>query len=253
MRSTMAVELFDVTKTYSGGAGVRALDGVSVGFAAGTFNAVMGPSGSGKSTLLQCAAGLDRPDSGKVLLAGQEIGQLREPQLTQARRRLVGFVFQSYNLLDSLSLWHNVLLPQRLAGVRPDRAWAREVMRRVGLAGREQDRPAQLSGGQRQRVALARALAARPEVIFADEPTGALDLATGREVLDLLREAVADLGTTIVMVTHGPAAAARADRVVFLADGRITTELAAPSAEQVAAQMTAVTNGRAVASVGSNR
>ncbi|MEV0714064.1 ABC transporter ATP-binding protein [Asanoa sp. NPDC050611] len=234
------VDLVGVTKTYPGGAGVRALDGVSVGFEAGTFTAVMGPSGSGKSTLLHCAAGLDRPDDGRVLLAGQEIGRLREPKLTEIRRGLVGFVFQSYNLLDSLSLWHNVLLPQRLAGVRPDKAWTREVMRRVGLAGRENDRPAQLSGGQRQRVALARALAARPQVIFADEPTGALDLATGREVLGLLREAVDDLGTTIVMVTHDPAAAGWADRAVFLADGRVVTALDSPSAEQVAARMTAV-------------
>ncbi|MDG6107682.1 ABC transporter ATP-binding protein [Dactylosporangium aurantiacum] len=252
MRNTVAVELIDVTKTYPG-AGVRALDGVSVAFRAGTFNAVMGPSGSGKSTLLQCAAGLDRADSGRVLLAGAEIGQLREPKLTEARRKLVGFVFQSYNLIDSLSVWHNVLLPQRLAGARPDRAWAREVVRRVGLAGREDDRPAQLSGGQRQRVALARALAARPEVIFADEPTGALDLTTGREVLDLLREAVDGLRTTIVMVTHDPAAAARADRVVFLADGRIVTELASPSAAQVAAQMTAVTDRTAATMTGSAR
>ncbi|MET8042160.1 ABC transporter ATP-binding protein [Micromonospora sp. NPDC005215] len=235
------VEVVDVTKTYAGGGGVRALDGVSVAFEAGSFSAVMGPSGSGKSTLLHCAAGLDRPDSGRVLLAGQDIGGLREPQLTRARRQRVGFVFQSYNLMDSLSVWHNILLPQRLAGVRPDREWAREVIRRVGLTGRENARPGQLSGGQRQRVALARALASRPEVIFADEPTGALDLSTGREVLQLLREAVDGIGTTIVMVTHDPAAAAWADRAVFLADGRIVTELADPTAEKIAARMMAVT------------
>jgi putative ABC transport system ATP-binding protein len=233
------VEVVDVVKSYPG-AGVQALRGVSVAFAAGTFCAVMGPSGSGKSTLLHCAAGLDRPDTGRVLLAGQEIGGLREPRLTQARRRRVGFVFQSYNLMDSLSVWHNVLLPQRLAGVRPDRGWAREVLRRVGLDGRENDRPGQLSGGQRQRVALARALAGRPEVIFADEPTGALDLSTGREVLRLLREAVDDVGTAVVMVSHDPAAAAWADRVVFLADGRTVAELADPTAEKVATQMMAV-------------
>src|SRR5690349_13257856 len=198
------LELHDLAKTYPGG--TRALAGVSVAFGAGTFNAVMGPSGSGKSTFLHCAAGLDQPDSGRVVLAGQDISRLREPRLTKARRERVGFVFQSYNLLDSLSVWHNVLLPQRLAGVHPDRAWAREVLSRVGLAGREGDRPAQLSGGQRQRVALARALAGRPQVIFADEPTGALDLAAGREVLGLLREAVDDLGTTVIMVTHDPAA-----------------------------------------------
>ena len=149
-------------------------------------------------------------------------------------------MFQAYNLLDSLSVWHNVLLPQRLAGMRPDKRWAREILHRVGLAGREHDRPGHLSGGQRQRVALARALAGRPEVIFADEPTGALDLATGREVLGLLRAAVDELGTTIVMVTHDPAAAGWADRVVFLADGRIVAELADPMAEKVAARMMAV-------------
>ncbi|MDO3703557.1 ABC transporter ATP-binding protein [Micromonospora sp. C28SCA-DRY-2] len=235
------VELVEVVRRYAGGSGAPALAGVTVAFAAGTFSAVMGPSGSGKSTLLQCAAGLDRPDGGRVRLAGQELGTLREPKLTQARRRRVGFVFQSYNLMDSLSVWQNVLLPQRLAGTRPDRAWAREVLHRVGLAGRENDRPGQLSGGQRQRVALARALAARPEVIFADEPTGALDLGAGREVLGLLREAVDDLRTAVVMVTHDPAAAAWADRVVFLADGRVVSELADPTAETVAARMTAVT------------
>jgi putative ABC transport system ATP-binding protein len=234
------VEMLDVVKRYGGGTGVPALDGASVAFGAATFCAVMGPSGSGKSTLLHCAAGLDRPDSGRVWLAGQEISGLREPKLTQARRRRVGFVFQSYNLMDSLSVWHNVLLPQRLAGVRPDRAWAREVMRRLGLTGRGNDRPGQLSGGQRQRVALARALAGRPDVIFADEPTGALDLSTGREVLCLLREAVDGFGTAVVMVTHDPAAAAWADRVVFLADGRFVADRAAPTAEQVAAQMMAV-------------
>lgn len=232
------VELHGVTKTYPGG--TRALAGVSVAFRAGSFNAVMGPSGSGKSTFLHCAAGLDRPDTGQVLLAGQEISGLREPRLTQVRRKRVGFVFQSDNLMDSLSIWHNVLLPQQLAGVRPDQRWAKEVIRRVGLTGREHDRPSQLSGGQRQRTALARALAGRPDVIFADEPTGALDLSTGREVLALLRESLDDVGTTIIMVTHDPAAAAWADRVVFLADGRVVAELADPTAEKVAAQMTAV-------------
>ena len=234
------VELDGVSKTYPGG--TRALAGVSAAFGAGSFNAVMGPSGSGKSTFLHCAAGLDRPDTGRVRLAGEEISGLREPRLTQVRRKRVGFVFQSYNLMDSLSVWHNVLLPQQLAGVRPDKRWAKEVIRRVGLTGREHDRPSQLSGGQRQRTALARALAGRPDVIFADEPTGALDLSTGREVLALLRESVDDVGTTIVMVTHDPAAAAWADRVVFLADGRIVSELADPTAEKVAAQMMAVSH-----------
>ncbi|MDQ0378922.1 ABC transporter ATP-binding protein [Amycolatopsis thermophila] len=233
------VELTGVTKVHPGG--VRALDGVSVGFARGSFTAVMGPSGSGKSTLLHCAAGLDRPTSGRVVLAGQDVATLREPKLTAVRRAHVGFVFQSFNLVDSLSVWDNVLLPQRLAGTRPDRGWARELLARVGLAGREKARPGQLSGGQQQRVALARALAGRPEVIFGDEPTGALDLTTGRDVLALLRSFVDELGATIVMVTHDPAAAAWADRAVFLADGRIAGELSSPSAEQVSARMMELT------------
>ncbi|HEX6351535.1 ABC transporter ATP-binding protein [Actinophytocola sp.] len=233
------VELSGVTKVHPGG--VRALDGVTVGFGRGSFTAVMGPSGSGKSTLLHCAAGLDRPTSGQVVLAGRDIAMLREPKLTAVRRAHVGFVFQSFNLVDSLSLWDNVLLPQQLAGTRPDRKWAAELLTRVGLAGREKARPGQLSGGQQQRVALARALAARPEVIFGDEPTGALDLSTGRAVLALLRRFVDEFGATIVMVTHDPAAAAWADRVVFLADGRIAGELHTPTAEQVAARMMELT------------
>jgi putative ABC transport system ATP-binding protein len=235
------VALQEVSKVYPGNAGVRALDGVTVGFARGTFNAVMGPSGSGKSTLLHCAAGLDRPTGGQVTLAGHDIGAMREPRLTTARRRHVGFVFQSFNLVDALSVWDNVLLPQQLAGTRPDQEWARTVLARVGLAGREKSRPGELSGGQQQRVALARALAARPEVIFGDEPTGALDLSTGREVLGLLRQFVDEFGATIVMVTHDPAAAAWADRVVFLADGRLAGELSSPTAELVAARMMELT------------
>jgi putative ABC transport system ATP-binding protein len=233
------VEVTGLTKVHP--RGVRALDGVTTGFAAGSFTAVMGPSGSGKSTLLHCAAGLDRPTSGQVVLAGQDIGALREPKLTTVRRAHVGFVFQSFNLVDALTVWDNVLLPQQLAGVRPDRGWARELLARVGLAGREKARPGQLSGGQQQRVALARALAARPEVIFGDEPTGALDLSTGREVLSLLRRFVDEFRATIVMVTHDPAAAAWADRVVFLADGRIAGEMSEPTAERVATRMTELT------------
>lgn len=233
------VELAGVTKVHPGG--VRALDGVTTGFDRGSFTAVMGPSGSGKSTLLHCAAGLDRPTSGRVVLAGQDIATLREPKLTAVRRAHVGFVFQSFNLVDALSVWDNVLLPQQLAGNRPDRALAKELLTGVGLAGREKARPGQLSGGQQQRVALARALAARPEVIFGDEPTGALDLSTGREVLALLRRFVDEFGATIVMVTHDPAAAAWADRVVFLADGRIAGELLSPTAQQVSARMMELT------------
>jgi putative ABC transport system ATP-binding protein len=235
------VVLAEVSKSYPGRAAVRALERVTVGFAAGSFTAVMGPSGSGKSTLLHCAAGLDRPSEGRVLLAGQDISALREPKLTIVRRAHVGFVFQSFNLVDALSVWDNVLLPQRLAGNRPDEAWAREVLARVGLAGREKARPGELSGGQQQRVALARALAGRPEVIFGDEPTGALDLSTGREVLALLRRFVDEFGATVVMVTHDPAAAAWADRVVFLADGRLAGDLIAPTAAQVSARMVELT------------
>jgi putative ABC transport system ATP-binding protein len=236
-----AVALAEVSKVYPGQVAVRALDRVTVGFARGSFTAVMGPSGSGKSTLLHCAAGLDRPSEGRVLLAGQDIGGLREPKLTIVRRKHVGFVFQSFNLIDALSVWDNVLLPQQLAGLRPDKTWAREVLARVGLAGREKARPGELSGGQQQRVALARALAARPEVIFGDEPTGALDLSTGREVLALLRRFVDEFGATIVMVTHDPAAASWADRVVFLADGRLAGDLFTPTAQRVAARMMELT------------
>jgi putative ABC transport system ATP-binding protein len=246
-RSTSKAQTLDVvaleavSKVYPGRTGVRALDDVTVAFTRGSFTAVMGPSGSGKSTLLHCAAGLDRPTGGRVTLAGQNVGALREPKLTTVRRKHVGFVFQSFNLVDALTVWDNVLLPQRFAGIRPDRAWAQEVLERVGLAGRENARPGQLSGGQQQRVALARALAARPEVIFGDEPTGALDLSTGREVLGLLRRFVDEFGSTIVMVTHDPAAAAWADRVVFLADGRLAGDLIDPTAELVAARMMELT------------
>ena len=240
-RTTNVVELAEVSRTYPGGTGVRALRDVSVSFGTGTFTAVMGPSGSGKSTLLHCAAGLDRPTTGRVRLAGTDIAAVREPKLTKIRRTHVGFVFQSFNLIDSLTVWQNVLLPQRLAGRRPDRRWAREVLDRVGLTGREHHRPVQLSGGQQQRVALARALAARPDVIFGDEPTGALDLGTGREVLALLRQSVDEFGAAVVMVTHDPTAAAWSDRVVFLADGQLAGELTGPDVNQVTARMTRLT------------
>ncbi len=232
------VEVRDLTKNYSGRNGVAALRGVSARFTAGSFSAVMGPSGSGKSTLLNCAAGLERPTSGQVLLGGRDITSLREPALTRARRKQTGFVFQSFHLVPALSVWQNVLLPQRLAGGRIDRRWAGEVLDRVGLADRRRARPDQLSGGQQQRVAIARALAGRPEVVFADEPTGALDLAAGREVLALLRQAVDTLGQTVIMVTHDPAAAAWADRVLFLADGRTRYEIEGATAVQIAETMT---------------
>ncbi|MFE3069330.1 ABC transporter ATP-binding protein [Streptomyces sp. NPDC059247] len=236
----VAVRLRGLTRHHGT---VRALDGVDLDFAAGTFTAVMGPSGSGKSTLLQCAAGLDRPTAGRVEVGGVALEGLGERRLTLLRRELIGFVFQSFNLLPSLSAAQNVALPLRLAGRRPSRAEVREALARVGLTGRERHRPGELSGGQRQRVALARALITRPAVLFGDEPTGALDSTTSREVLDMLRELVDREGQTLVMVTHDPVAAARADRVVFLVDGRVAGGLPSPTAESVAARMAALETG----------
>ncbi|GAB7039487.1 MULTISPECIES: ABC transporter ATP-binding protein [Catenuloplanes] len=231
-----AVTLEDVVKTYSGG--VRALDGVSLTVAAGTFLAVMGPSGSGKSTLMHCAAGLDTPSSGRTFIEGTEISRLDETKRTVLRRSRVGFIFQQYNLLPSLSVADNITLPLRLAGTAPDREWVRTLVERVGLADRLHHRPAELSGGQQQRVAVARALVTRPAVVFADEPTGALDLRTAREVLDLLRALVDELGQTVVMVTHDPAAAARADLALVMADGRIADTVPSPTAAQLARRLT---------------
>jgi putative ABC transport system ATP-binding protein len=234
-----AVALDGVTKTYGGGDGlVRALDDVSLELEPGTFTAIMGPSGSGKTTLLQVAAGLDRPDRGAVRIGEAELSGLGERHLAQLRRRCVGFVFQSFNLLPSLTAAQNVILPLRLAGEHPRRRVAGDALARVGLGDRAGHRPAELSGGQQQRVVIARALVAEPEVIFADEPTGALDTASARDVLKLLRDVTDRDGRTLVMVTHDPVAAAVADRVVFLADGRIVDELVAPSAETVAERMT---------------
>nr|WP_307248639.1 ABC transporter ATP-binding protein [Catenuloplanes indicus] len=223
-------------KTYSGG--VRALDGVSLSVPAGTFLAVMGPSGSGKSTLMHCAAGLDTPTSGKTFIEGTEISRLDETRRTVLRRSRVGFIFQQYNLLPSLSVSDNITLPLRLAGTAPDREWVRTLVERVGLAGRLHHRPSELSGGQQQRVAVARALVTRPAVVFADEPTGALDIRTAREVLDLLRTLVDELGQTVVMVTHDPAAAARADLALVMADGRIADTVPAPTAARLAHRLT---------------
>ncbi|MGI5238123.1 ABC transporter ATP-binding protein [Dactylosporangium sp. CA-139066] len=229
------VELDRVQKRFGS---VTALDAVTLGFARGTFTAVMGPSGSGKSTLLQAAAGLERPTAGTVRIAGTDLGTLSETRLTLLRRERIGFVFQSFNLLSSLSAEQNVALPLRLAGRRPARREVRAVLAAVGLADRARHRPAELSGGQQQRVAIARAIITRPDVLFADEPTGALDSTTGREVLALLRSMVDGQGQTIVMVTHDPFAAAHADRVVFLADGRVAGEMAAPTPQGVAERMT---------------
>ncbi|MGV9296618.1 ABC transporter ATP-binding protein [Amycolatopsis sp. NPDC003676] len=233
------VSLRSVRKTYGSGAGeVTALRDLTVQFGRGSFTAVMGPSGAGKSTFLHCAAGLDRPTSGTVLLGGTDLAGLDETALTVLRRERVGFVFQAYNLLTSLTVADNISLPMRMAGLTPDRAWLEEVVWWVGLADRLDRRPAQLSGGQQQRVAIARALAPRPEVVFADEPTGALDTSTGRQVLELLRKLVDETGQTVIMVTHDPVAASYAHRVVFLADGALADEMTEPAPDRVAERMT---------------
>ncbi|MDM8086452.1 ABC transporter ATP-binding protein [Cellulomonas cellasea] len=233
-----AVALVNVSKEYEGG--VRALDDVTLTVERGSFLAVMGPSGSGKSTLMHCAAGLDSPTSGRASIAGVDLTRLGEDARTELRRSHVGFVFQAYNLLPSLSVMDNITLPLRLAGARPDHEWLGGLVERVGLADRLTHRPGELSGGQQQRAAIARALAARPEVVFGDEPTGALDLRTGHEVLDLLRDLVDSLGQTVVMVTHDPAAAARADRVVVMADGRVVDSLESPTPARLATTLTAL-------------
>jgi putative ABC transport system ATP-binding protein len=236
--SASAVALRDVRKVFGRGEGaVVALDGVSAALAPGSFTAIMGPSGSGKSTFLNVAAGLDRPTAGSVTLGDADLAQLSERRLTILRRERIGFVFQAFNLLPSLTVAQNIALPLRLDGRRPRRLAVREIAARVGLETRLRDRPSQLSGGQQQRVAIARALITRPEVVFADEPTGALDIRTGREVLALLREVVNEDGHTVVMVTHDPVAAAYADRVLLLADGRVAGTLEAPSADEVAKRL----------------
>ena len=230
-----AIALDQVSKVHPGG--VRALDDVSLTVDAGAFLAVMGPSGSGKSTLMHVAAGLDTPTSGSIRIDGAEITGLDETRRTELRRRRIGFVFQAYNLVPSLSIADNITLPLRLAGQAPDQAWLAELVERVGLAGRLEHRPAELSGGQQQRAAVARALVARPAVVFADEPTGALDLTSAREVLTLLRESVDELGQTVVMVTHDPAAAAHADRAVVMADGRVVDLVDSPTSAELARRL----------------
>ncbi|MEU8990782.1 ABC transporter ATP-binding protein [Streptomyces sp. NPDC048558] len=233
-----ALRLVKVTKTYGAqDSAVTALDGVTLGLGRGTFTAVMGPSGSGKTTLLHCAAGLDRPDSGIVCVDGAELSGGGEAELTKFRRGRIGFVFQQYNLLDTLTVAQNTVLPLKLAGQRVDRKRAMEVLTSVGLGDRLGHRPDQLSGGQRQRVAIARALVAEPRVIFADEPTGALDTRSARDVLRLLQETVRVHGRTVVMVTHDPVAASYADSVLFLADGRLAGRLDAPTADVVAERL----------------
>ncbi|MFJ8663644.1 ABC transporter ATP-binding protein [Streptomyces sp. NPDC093795] len=233
-----ALVLRDVTKNYGrGGNAVQALRGISVDLARGSFTAVMGPSGSGKSTFLHCAAGLDRPSGGEVWLGGVPLSGMREAGLTRLRRDRVGFVFQAYNLLPSLSVKDNITMPLRLSGASLDRGWLEEVSGRVGLTERLRHRPSELSGGQQQRVAIARALISRPDVVMADEPTGALDSQTGQDVLRLFQELVHDLGQTVLMVTHDPVAASYAHSVLFLADGRLVERMDSPTAESVAERM----------------
>ncbi|MDP3968619.1 MAG: ABC transporter ATP-binding protein [Nocardioides sp.] len=236
----VAARVRDLTKTYGEGeARVVALDAVSVDLFAGEFTAVMGPSGSGKSTLMHCAAALDSADSGTVVVGGTELGRLKDKELTRLRRDTLGFVFQAFNLVPTLTAEENILLPLSIAGRKPDREWYDGVVAAVGLGDRLGHRPNQLSGGQQQRVAVARALVGRPTIVFADEPTGNLDSRSGAEVLGLLRRSVDEFGQTVVMVTHDPLAAAHTDRVVFLADGRVVDELRDPTAEAILERMTA--------------
>jgi putative ABC transport system ATP-binding protein len=227
---TAAARAVDATKVYGAGdTAVVALDEVTVEFPTGRFTAIMGPSGSGKSTLMHCVAGLDSLTEGRVFVGDVELGTLSDRELTLLRREQVGFVFQAFNLVPTLTAAENIALPARLAGTRPDRAWFDEVVATVRLGDRLGHRPSELSGGQQQRVAVARALAARPQIIFADEPTGNLDSRSGGEILGFLRRAVEEMGQTIVMVTHDPIAASHADTALFLADGRIVDRLDAPT------------------------
>jgi putative ABC transport system ATP-binding protein len=234
-RATNAVKVYG-----SGDTEVRALDGVSVDFEAARFTAIMGPSGSGKSTLMHCVAGLDTLTSGQAFIGGTDLTSLNDKDLTQVRRDQVGFVFQSFNLIPTLNAQENITLPLDLAGRKAEPGWVEQVVATVGLGDRLTHRPSELSGGQQQRVAVARALAAKPAIIFADEPTGNLDSRAGSEILTFMQHAVEDLGQTIVMVTHDPVSAAYASRVIFLVDGRIVAEMQEPTAERVLDQMKAL-------------
>jgi putative ABC transport system ATP-binding protein len=237
-RRTAAASAVDAVKVYGhGDAAVRALDGITVEFASSRFTAIMGPSGSGKSTLLHCMAGLDRLTEGKVFIGDVDLSTLDEKRLTILRRDKVGFVFQAYNLVPTLTASENITLPIDIAGRKPDKPWFDTVIDTVGLKDRLSHRPSELSGGQQQRVAAARALVSRPEIVFADEPTGNLDSRASAEMLAFMQHAVREFGQTIVMVTHDPLAASYADRVVFLADGRVEDEMAEPTAERVLDRM----------------
>ena len=233
-RTGVAARAVGLTKTYGeGDATVRALDDVSVEFERARFSAIMGPSGSGKSTLLHCMAGLDKPTSGQVLIGDVDLTTLSEKDLTLLRRKSVGFVFQAYNLVPTLTASENITLPLDIAGEEPDKAWFDEVVDTVGIRDRLSHRPSELSGGQQQRVAGARALLSRPEIVFADEPTGNLDSKASQEILTFLRSAVKDHGQTIVMVTHDASAASFADRIVFLGDGRVVDEMLEPTTDRI--------------------
>ena len=239
--TTTAARVLNLTKTYgSGDALVRALDDVTLDLYAGEFTAVMGPSGSGKSTLMHCCAALDTADSGSVLIGEQDLSRMKDKALTRLRRDEIGFVFQSFNLVPTLTAGENILLPLAIAGRKPDAGWYDQVIDTVNLRDRLTHKPNELSGGQQQRVAVARALVSRPRIVFADEPTGNLDSQSGAEVLDLLRRSVDEHGQTVVMVTHDPVAAAYTDRVVFLADGRVVDELRDPSRDTVLEAMAAM-------------
>ncbi|MGZ9931480.1 ABC transporter ATP-binding protein [Streptomyces sp. NC-S4] len=234
----MAASTTDLSKVYgSGDTRVVALDRVSVSFREAEFTAIMGPSGCGKSTLMHCAAGLDSVSSGSVRIGTTELGGLDDRHLTELRRDRIGFIFQAFNLLPTLTALENITLPLSIAGRRPDRQWLDRVVSMVGLAQRLDHRPGQLSGGQQQRVAVARALATRPAIVFGDEPTGNLDSRAGAEVLGFLRDSVRELGRTVVMVTHDPVAASYADRVLFLADGRLVDEMVRPTPDRVLDRM----------------
>ena len=238
LTTAAAAGALDATKIYGeGDSEVRALDGVTVAFEAGKFTAIMGPSGSGKSTLMHCLAGLDSLTTGTVYIGETQLADLSDKELTILRRTAVGFIFQAYNLVPTLSAYENITLPLLLGGRAGDQAWIDKVVDTVGLRDRLKHRPSELSGGQQQRVAVARALASKPTIIFADEPTGNLDSRAGHEILDFMRRAVRDLGQTIVMVTHDPNAASYADRVIFLADGKVVDEMLSPTADLVLDRM----------------